>query len=291
MKYKVLVLGADGMLGRIVYRYLKNQKELICFGTSRNILKGLIKFDASNLISGYKTLINSTGNINYVINCIALLKSYPDKRKISKKDYYNINTRLPLFLEKQSKLNNFRLIHFSTDSVYLRSSHRNIENSKISAADEYSRSKLKGEAIGINSLTLRTSILGFDPLNNKGLIEFVRNANNIINGYSDQIWSGATVLQIAKLVVWLINRNGFNKITKKTHILNFAPLKPLSKYRLLWSISSVYGYGKKIKKSLSNNTTTRFLASEYTYLLPIYLNGNNIVHELKLLRRFENKYF
>lgn len=291
MKHKVLVLGADGMLGRIVYRYLKNQNDLTCFGTSRKILKGLIVFDASKLTSGYKTLINRTGNVDFVINCIALLKSYPDGRKISKTDYYNINTRLPLFLEKRSQLDNFRLIHFSTDSVYSRNSHRNIETSKISATDEYSRSKLKGEASGINSLTLRTSILGFDPLNKKGLIEFVHNVNNIINGYNDQIWSGATVLQIAKLVFWLIKRNGFNKIAKRTHILNFAPLKPLTKYKLLWSISSVYGYEKKIKKSLSNNPITRYLASEYTYLLPIYLNGNNIVHELKLLRQFENKYF
>ncbi len=283
----ILVLGAEGMLGRIVFRFLQLSKDNICFGTSKNAHNNILLFDALKLNRDWRKLLNNTGKVDYVVNCIALLKSYPDRRKIAKRDYIKINTDLPLFLEKRSYIDKFKLIHFSTDSVFPKSGGVFHEGSAPNPKDNYDKSKLSGEVTGNNSLTVRSSIIGYDPINKKGLIEYLLNTKSSIEGYVNHKWSGATVLQIAKFINWLTAKKGYNILINKTHIIHFVPLGPITKYDLFKKICDVNGLKVVLSNKLSKTSVSRYLKSNYSYLLPKYLIDNNIAHALKELKSFE----
>ncbi len=288
LKYKVLVLGAEGMLGRTLYRYLGTSKNINCIGSVKNASDNFLSFDALK-ISRWDRLLKNTVKFDFVINCIAILKSYPDKRKCSDKDYLSINTKLPLFLEKRSLTDKFRLIHISTDSVFSKESSSCDEASPTHPSDIYDISKLLGEVTGNNSLTIRTSIIGYDPQHKKGLIEKILNSRGSIKGYINQKWSGATTLQTAKFIKWIIEKNGYNKVICKTHLFHYAPLGPTNKYDLVKLICMINGINPKVLKKTSGNKVTRFLATKYNDLLPSYLNDNNIVHALRDLKTFEER--
>ena len=288
IRKKVLVLGAEGMLGHAVYQYLKNTTQIICFGTSKRKSNDLLYFEVNNIPKVWMNLLNNTGNIDYVINCIALLKNYPDNKRIQKSDYLKINTLFPKFLEKRSLIDKFKLLHFSTDSIFASNSGRVNENDQKSPEDIYDLTKLNGELSGINSLTIRTSIIGFDPFHKRGIIERVKKQNHTIVGYINQKWSGSTNYQIAELVKWLTTKNGFAKIKQYTSIIHYAPLGPTTKYHLIKKIIILLNKDTKLIKAKSGNSVLRYLSSRFIYMLPKYLNNNNIEHALKDIMKFES---
>ena len=81
---KVLVLGANGMLGKMVSLQLKTNEDINVYVTSRNRNKFIEKnFNDRHIIyqvdSGYKNkLINllreSDDKFDYIVNCIGVIK-------------------------------------------------------------------------------------------------------------------------------------------------------------------------------------------------------------------------
>lgn len=70
---KVLVLGATGMLGSMVYGYLKQSPNLHVMGTARKKFNNFIHFD---VYDGFDNSEISEIEIDYVINCIGITKPY-----------------------------------------------------------------------------------------------------------------------------------------------------------------------------------------------------------------------
>lgn len=244
---QVLVLGATGMLGRIVYRYLVEQVGRNIQGASRNRQeKNLVHFnfkkprDLENLFK--------KNNYSFAINCIGSLKESLDKK------LELLNTILPNALLRFSKKYNFKIVNISTDAVFSSTAGHVYETSITNPDESYGKSKLKGE-LSKNAINIRTSILGFDPIEHKGLLEFLlKNKNNKITGFTNQKWAGSTTLQLSQFIKWLISGNNFNNLLKKTKVIHFAPIGPVTKYEILKTFSKLTTYERVIKKDSTKQT-------------------------------------
>ena len=253
---KILVLGATGMLGRCVYKYFSKNGFYSVFGTSRVKNKSFYFFDAKE-IDSLENILGQTGQVEYIINCIGILKSGPSEN-------FSINYLLPKQLEKLQKKYKFRLIHISTDDVFGAHSGKVNEKSTPSPNNPYALSKLKGEVTSKFSINIRTSIIGFDPSEGKGLIEWlIKNKNKNIQGYTNQNWSGSTTLQFARFCEYLIKNNHFEKTRSKTNRVHFSPLGPITKYKLLKLISEKLNIKVNINKFEAEEKINRNLSSIY----------------------------
>jgi len=242
MKNKVLVLGASGMVGRTVFKFLSKSKSLSVFGTVKTkTTDNLFKFNFPNNNVFFNSILLEY-RFNYIINCIGTLKNKDNKN-------YQINYLLPKLLYGLSKKYHFKIINISTDDVFDFMSGDVNEKSKPIPNNSYGISKLKGEIFSKRILNIRTSFIGFDPDEKKGLIEWIKsNKTKSINGYVNHAWSGCTTLQFAKLCMYLVSKNNFENLSKQTNILNFSPLGPITTYQLLKFISKSLNPDIKINK-------------------------------------------
>ena len=97
---KILVIGAKGMLGSTVYKYLR-QIYPNTFGTDRNKDKKYFLLLAESFQTNLKQVLKKTINIDYIINCIGALPNDLDKKKVS---YVNslFPKKLAYFAERSS---------------------------------------------------------------------------------------------------------------------------------------------------------------------------------------------
>ncbi len=282
---KTLVLGSTGMVGRTIFDYLANKYPLMILGSSRTPQKksNIFLFETKDTFERLKL---KTLKVKYIVNCIGILNGSknPEEMKI-------VNSKFPHKLEKFCKQKKIKLIHVSTDAVFDDNSKINFEDSTTNPSDYYGKTKLKGEINkGIN---IRSSFIGFDPLEKKGLLELVlKSKDEEIIGFTNQIWTGCTTLQFAIFIEDLIGKNLYDKFVENTNIIHFAPLGPVSKYKILKTFSEIVRRGKLTKgKGVKR---TRILKSKIIEekLLKRYNNDlNNALNKLiKFYPNYEIKY-
>lgn len=253
------------MLGRTVYAYLHKQHGTV-WGTSRRS-DNFLDFNIESVETSLRTIFKKIGKIDYVTNCIGLLQSYQTRdRKPSKWDYLNINSILPHQLGSLASKYDYRLVHISTNAVFPGDA-RVDESSGPHPENIYGMSKFLGEPDGtdsIRSLTIRSSFVGCDPDEKKGLIELVRQGGKI-PGFINQKFSGCTTLQFAQWLDETIRRDRFDKLRKKTSVLHFVPIKGLTKYKLLIEISKLVTSKRKltITPAKSSEATQQIFTSRY----------------------------
>jgi dTDP-4-dehydrorhamnose reductase len=280
----VVVLGAKGMVGREVFKYLSQASEINVYGTTRkknNQADNLLFFDA---ISGEKDFIKiftKIKRIDYIINCIGILN---ETNSISELIYSN--SLFPHLLEEISVKHKSKLIHISTDAVFAPLSGAVTELTLPSPIDNYGMSKKLGETTYENALTIRSSFIGLDPLNHRGLLEKILQSKDSFAGYTNQLWTGCTTLQFAQFCKYLMTTNAFTKIRKQTNIIHFAPLGPISKYTLVKTFSSVAKPRLVIKRE-KGEKRKRILISNYFDLLKMNQYTSNIEESIESLLNFE----
>ena len=76
-------------------------------------------------------------------------------------------------MERISRKSKFKIINISTDDVFPQLCGKVSENDRPKPTSIYGKSKLKGEVKAPNVLDIRTSFIGFDPIDRKGLIEWI----------------------------------------------------------------------------------------------------------------------
>ena len=223
-KPKVLVLGATGMAGHVVYNFLDRTKQYCLYNTvfrkelnSKSIICDIR--NAGDLEEKIESL-----RPNYIINCIGALiresKSNPDNTVL-------LNSWLPLFLSKLAVKYNFNLIHISTDCVFSGKKGSYRVDDFRDADDLYGRSKAIGELNNNRDLTIRTSIIGPElKQNGEGLFHWFLNQDQEVFGFKNAYWSGITTLELAKQINFFIEN--FNP-----GLINVAPENKISKYDLL----------------------------------------------------------
>ena len=238
----VLILGANGMLGSAFMRVLAPDSALKTWGTVRMASTQALFPDAlrSRLIYGVDVMQASQLERAFdqikpelVINCIGLVKQ--DCRESDSKQAIAINALLPHQLAKLCEPRNARLIHISTDCVFVGDRGDYRETDPPDAEDLYGRSKLLGELNDPNTLTLRTSIIGHELVGTKGLLEWFLAQEGSCPGYTKAVFSGLPTVVLAQLV-----RDTVIPRPDLTGVYHVSA-EPISKYNLLKAIATQYG--------------------------------------------------
>jgi dTDP-4-dehydrorhamnose reductase len=218
---KVLVLGADGMLGHVVKLYFQ-EKGHTAKGTSRSD-NGDFYFDATKNINEFESFI-SDFKPDTVINCIGILNKVAEENKSLA---VMINSYLPHYVDEICKKNGIKFIHVSTDCVFDGKKGEYTEDSFKDATSFYGQSKALGEINNESSLTLRTSIVGPDVNKNGiGLFQWFMNQDKETNGFDKVIWTGVTTVEFAKCMEMAIENN----LSGLRHVVNN---ERIDKYSLL----------------------------------------------------------
>lgn len=233
----ILVLGANGMLGKMISLYLKSNNELNVFVTARdkssfiekNFEKKFTNFQLSdNYSDNLKKIVDS--NIDLIVNCIGVIKPKIDeKNPNSIKETILTNSYFPLELQNLALENQIKYIQIGTDCVFSGNDGSYTESSFMDAKDLYGKSKIVGEIEGINKSLIRSSIIG--PEEGKGfslMNWFLKNTQQEVSGYKNHLWNGVTTLNFAKVVEGFILSNEFN--FKTQHLI---PRNTITKANLL----------------------------------------------------------
>lgn len=218
---KVLVLGAEGMLGHVVKLYFQ-EKSYSVRGTSRSGGE-YYKFDATENLQDIEHFI-ADFKPDAVINCIGILNKVAEDNKPLA---VMINSYLPHYLGELCKKINTKFVHVSTDCVFDGKKGDYTEESFKDATSFYGQSKALGELNDDSSLTLRTSIVGPDTkANGIGLFQWFMNQQDETNGFDKVIWTGVTTIEFAKAMEKAI----INNLTGLRHVVNN---QKIDKYSLL----------------------------------------------------------
>jgi dTDP-4-dehydrorhamnose reductase len=266
---KILLLGSAGMAGQILKVELKkltDQIELVDIARNSKISKPKINLDLRNF-KELEIIINK-GNFDFIINCAGVLNSFaeenPDQAIL-------LNSYLPYFLVKVTSKSTTKIIHISTDCVFSGKSGGYIESDFKDGIGFYAQSKALGEIINSKDLTFRTSIIGPDlNLNGIGLFKWVCNQKGAINGYSKAYWSGVTTIELAKIILEIINRSniptGIIHLTNNTKISKFDLLTLIKNVFELKDIQIIEYHNYEVDKSFVN---TR---NDINFKVPSYLD-------------------
>ena len=292
--YNVLVLGSNGMLGQMVNCVLSNDENLNIVSTSKIINDSNEYFNVFDGIVGLEKILESQKpQFDYIINCIGILNN-----KINNKDSesitraIHINSLFPHNLVFLANKTGARVIHISTDGVFGRHSGKCSEDNICDSYELYGKTKSIGEVIGSNFLNIRTSIIGPNPINKSGLMEwfFSQQKDGKVYGFSDQKWNGVTTLQFAELCNTLILDNYFDKVFTESPIHHFCPNKTINKYELLKLFKKYYRFDLTvIPKVNGEESSSRTLTTKFHSIIDKF--GKNILMEdaIKKLSNLEKK--
>ncbi|WP_281742895.1 dTDP-4-dehydrorhamnose reductase family protein [Polynucleobacter yangtzensis] len=237
-----LILGATGMMGNTLFRYLNQSPGFISYGTIRNSsdIKRFKAEDAQQILSGLDVGnlaqladIIKTLKPDVVVNCIGIVK------QLSEADdplqVIPINSLLPHQLAKICLSHQSRLIHLSTDCVFSGNKGLYTESDFPDANDLYGRSKYLGEVDYPNTITLRTSIIGHEMHSNKSLINWFLSQSGEIQGFTKAIFSGLPTIELSKVIRDYVIPN------KSMRGVYHISSDPIDKFHLLELTKNIYG--------------------------------------------------
>ena len=204
---RILVLGATGMLGNALLRFLTADPALDVMATARAsdakscfepaIAKRIVcGFDAQDRDSLAGVFADHTPDV--VINCIGLVKQLGQSKDVLAA--VPINTILPHRLARLCKVAGARLIHFSTDCVFTGEKGNYLESDPADANDVYGLSKFLGEVTDPHTITLRTSMIGRELASNRSLIDWFLSQSGSVKGYRRMVFSGLPTVELARIV-------------------------------------------------------------------------------------------
>ena len=270
---RVLVLGAQGMLGRAVFDWFARHGWDVA-GTQFRDPESAGYLDAAADTDCWRSVF-AGARCEYAINCIGVLKNaIHDDDAVSMSTAIRVNALFPHSLARVAASEGARVIHISTDGVFAegRSSPYS-ENDPPDCRDHYGRSKALGECPAENVLNIRCSIVGRDPVKGKGLLEWLLHQPDEceVPGFRDQLWNGVTTLQFAQLCEAIIEQPGaFESARRLSSVHHFCPNPATSKYDLLCAWRRVTGKRLTIRSTDSNSPGGRLLSTIYGCLPALY---------------------
>ena len=244
---KALVLGVSGMLGNAVFRLFADTPGIDVTGTARSgavtsrfredlrsrILTGV---DVEQLDSLTRTFASVRPDV--VVNCIGLVKQLAEAD--DPLAALPINAILPHRLARLCDLAGARLVHVSTDCVFLGTRGMYKESDAPDAQDLYGRSKLLGEVDYPHAVTLRTSIIGHELGSAHGLVGWFLSQSGPVRGYTKAIFSGLPTVELAAVI-----RDRILAAPSLRGLYHVAGA-PIAKYELLRLVASAYGKSTEI---------------------------------------------
>lgn len=270
---KILIFGTDGMLGRYVHTYLSNIKKYEVIPITKQSFNVLVDISILENFLLSKKINEKT----CIINCIGLIPQRL-KNNINSNDYFLINSIFPQLLSKYSNKYSTKMIQPTTDCVFNGAKGKYIETDDHDEPGIYGISKSFGE-YAANCTIIRTSIIGEEVFNKYSLLEWVKNSNDVINGYNNHLWNGITCLEYCKIIDSIITNNLFWKGVRHVYSPDIK-----SKYELCCIIKDVYSISTEIKKidHLSIIDKTLYSVYELPFKIP------NLEIQIKELQEYQN---
>ena len=249
---KLLILGSSGLLGNTLTKYFFEKQEYETFGYLRNSSKLqffskkysnrlIVIEDFSNIVSLKKNIKDLKPDV--IINCVGQTNKFKNINSGNLEKLVYINSIFPYKLKEICEEVNSRLIHFSSDCVFSGEKGFYSEKDNPDPIDIYGKSKLLGELNFENIITIRKSVIGHELVSKDGLLEWFLDQENYVEGYQKAVFSGLTVLELARVIhMYILPNSNINGII---HLSG----EPISKYDLLNMIAKQY---KKIIKIIPN---------------------------------------
>jgi dTDP-4-dehydrorhamnose reductase len=183
---KICVLGHQGMLGHVVFRFLKERGHQMVTVSS--------KFTNNTCTLFIDELISHSSD--WTINCIGRRTS----ECTAQEELFYANAFLvKTCLSHLEKPQNF--IQASTDGVFNPHTSDRSVNDILDAQDFYGQSKIEAEKISLEygAKIIRTSIIGPDLCGIKNIFSWYLSQSNPVRGYANHSWNGITSLEWAKI--------------------------------------------------------------------------------------------
>jgi len=236
-KLKVMVFGADGMLGHQLVKRLALSHEVVA--TVRKFPTDVVSaaLKDSRLITGVDVRGQDALDIvlaerpQVAVNAAGIVK----QREADPIEGIEVNSLYPHRLARICRQADARLIHISTDCVFSGARGNYREADSPDPLDVYGRTKLLGEVSGQGCLTLRTSMVGLELANYSSLVEWFLRQKGQVHGYRRVIWSGLTTIELARVIDRLIL--GQPELDGLWHVSG----QPISKYELLAKLKVMLG--------------------------------------------------
>jgi dTDP-4-dehydrorhamnose reductase len=244
---RVLVLGADGMLGHQVVRSLavaghdpvattRSRPERLAADAlpGVHVIAGVDVRQSDKVIS-----ILGDSEAEAVINCVGIVK----QRKEAKDplESLRVNSLFPHELAALCRVAAARLVHISTDCVFSGRKGNYTEDDIADPVDLYGRTKLLGEVDAAGAITLRTSIIGLELGRKESLVEWFLAQRGTANGWTKALYSGVTTFELARVVIRLLE--GFPDLHGLWHVSG----SPIDKYDLLCRLRDAVGADVDVK--------------------------------------------
>lgn len=199
---RVLVLGADGMVGSMVARVVAQHPGMDVVATTRRGRHGLRAFEVGR--DSISELVDSS-RCEWIVNAIGVLDRWIDEHDSrSVAAAIDVNARFPHLL--LAAVRGQRVINVATDGVFSGRHAPYDESSPHDAQGVYARSKSLGETRAGSAVNLRCSIIGPESSAPASLLGWALSQapGAAIGGYTDHRWNGVTSLHFAKLCLALI---------------------------------------------------------------------------------------
>jgi dTDP-4-dehydrorhamnose reductase len=241
---RVLIIGGTGMLGHKLSDVLASSPRLDvhCSVRGRETPRignaHAITYHLGIAIDGdtakLRALLEDLSP-DIVVNAIGAIKQKNLSENLE--DTFFLNGALPHALALLNPNPNARVIHFSTDCVFVGDRGGYAEGERPDAQDLYGRSKACGELDYGRHLTIRTSIIGFELGGHLGLLSwlFRQPQGTPLKGYRRAIFSGLPTITLSRTVLNLMSGN--SELAGLFHVAS----QPINKFELLSRISARFG--------------------------------------------------
>jgi dTDP-4-dehydrorhamnose reductase len=238
----ILILGASGMLGSAVFKYFSEYSEHQVYGTLRSrsglayfpgvhsdrLLIGVDVLDQDSLVSAF-----AKTQPEVVINCVGLIKQLADAK--DPLTALPLNSMLPHRLAALCAVASARLIHISTDCVFLGDRGNYQESDASDCQDLYGKSKYIGELHDLpHAITLRTSIIGHELNGQTSLVDWFLHQEGTVKGFTKAIFSGLPTVELARVMLEYVLPQ------PKLQGLYHVSAAPIDKFGLLEKVKAVY---------------------------------------------------
>lgn len=236
---RTVVLGSTGLLGSI----LAAQHDVIALSRTQ--------CDVTDPVS----IVTMFGQYrpDVVINCAGIVPKAA--AAAGDMQLLRVNAQSPKVLKEACDEYGAKLVHFSTNCVFVGQAGGYLEDSIPNPRDMYGLSKYLGEITEEPHLTIRTSFIGIPDAGARGLLSWAARQKAII-GYDKFMWNGLTVNEIG---VILFNR----LLPENKHGIVHLHGETVSKYDVLVAAKEILGWDVDIVRESELDGITPHVA-DYT---------------------------
>ena len=227
---KILVVGANGMIGSSLLRAWRDRHEVR--GTIRGPSSDPAVFGGIDICRvGAVERTMDVFRPDVVVNAAGIVK----QRTAPDAEFMEANAIFPRRLATHCNLRGVRLVLLSSDCVFSGLKGGYTESDPPDPVDIYGFSRADGEISCLGVLTLRTSVIGLEQTRFLGLVEWFLRQRGTVRGFRQAIYSGLTTGAVAPEILRLLE--DFPKLWGIRHLAS----DPIDKHALLTRLSALLG--------------------------------------------------